>query len=241
MSRIPSYTVLNESIDENDQDLSWENMYQSNILSSSNISNFDVARPNYSQPNYDSLTGTGTPTMSKLYDDMLMNNQQTQDYMNKVGLFRNNPPYPPAQRIELPSMAQPPLNLTYPTDRYSPKDYSLASDSNYIQSTANIPVPLVAPPALKDSREQPSSVMPINNPIVIKHTQPEPVNQKENFFSNRDEFSSYHNPNCMNVYGHVHNCPMCMAYFTRNEKSLLIIIGFLLIIILVLLFMTYKK
>lgn len=233
MSRIPAYTVLNESIDDKDVQ-TWENAYQSNLLSSTNVSNYDVYKPNYSPRDYDTLSGSSDmPSVSKLYDDMLTNNAHTQDYMNRQGLYPNYSPYPPQTKMGLPSLQpQPPYNVNYPTNGYSPYDYSLAQNSNYIKSTANIPVPLSSSTALKDSREEPSMIMPNNNPLVIKHSNPDLM--KENYYGTG-------NMNCMNIYDHVHNCPMCMGYFHRNEKSLLIIIGFLLVIIFVLLLMLFKK
>jgi hypothetical protein len=215
---------------------SWETAYQSNLLSASNVSNYDVMRPNYTSLNYESLTGNSEPpVISKMYDDMLANNQQTQNYMNNNGLYPNYAPYPLPGKLSIPQV-HPPLNTTYPTNGYSPKDNSLAYNSNYVESIANIPVPLSSVTATKDARQQNSYVIDQNNPMVIKHGIPEQSNigVKEKFDDELD------NLQCLHVYNHSRNCPMCRGYFTRNEKSLLIIIGFLVAIIIFLLVMLSK-
>ena len=263
MSKVPAYTILNDSIEDNPDGIqSWENMYQSNLLNSSSYSNYDMVKPGLKHINYESLTGN-EPEIPSSYNTILSNNENTGNYMNQQGLFPNYQPYPLPSKLNIPAV-QPPYNRPYPSDGFSAGDASLAYRSGILSSVANIPVPASSHASLQDARNTKSYVMEQNPLLITKndyekyeekpkakvnidsklHNSPEDRLLSSNEHSIKESYSSnmdYGGMNCMHVFKHINHCPVCHSYLTRNERALLIIIGFLLLIVFVLMYLLFKK
>jgi hypothetical protein len=97
-------------------------------------------------------------------------------------------------------------------------------------------VPLASNPALQDARDSPSVPMGPSTLMLVAERQ-----FKEGFKQGREHFASSYVPTCGDSIEHVNSCPICSSYVNSDKKILQVVIGFLVMIILVLLFFLVKK
>ena len=238
-SQIPAFTVLDDGFN-NESNLqppkqAWQSMYDSNILSAppnSPFSGYEVSKPDDS--NYESLTNATNPVprIPESYNQGLIDNSSQLSRNLRYNLPAT-PPIPLQSHINLPSF-NPPYGTPYSSSKFSPYDGELSMQAGVRSFYALPGVPVSSQQALQDARDSPAVQMSPQTITMIADN-----HFREGFKQGRERYES--NVNCPECMSHISSCPVCNNYINSHKSIYLLIIGFLSFIILILLFILYKK
>jgi len=181
---------------------------------------------------YETLThATRTPQMPLSYDESLFNNAAVSQKNLRYNLPANAP-------LPLPSYIDPPLTPTpygtpYPSNGYSSFDSNETMNAGIPQFYSTSGVPVASWPSLEDARNSPSVPAGPATVAIIAET-----HFKEGF---KQGLEHYTPPTCTGSIDHLTSCPICSHYVNGDKKFYKIAIGFLIILILLLLWMLFRK
>jgi len=245
-SNVPSFTILNDALGDDlgqmeQQSMqppqpAWQSMYQSNILSpppNSSILANDMSQ--MAEPNYDSLTHhTPTPNIPASYGASLFNNAAVSSKNLRFNLPAT-PSAPLPSYLDVPYV-NPPYGTSYPSSGYSAYDGAQAMNAGMPQFYSPQGVPAASWPALQDARDSPSVPIGPNNIAIIAER-----HYKEGFNRGREQYAESYQPACSQCVAHIEGCPICNGYMNGDKKLYRIGIGVLLIFILILLWMLFRR
>ena len=213
----------------------WQNMYDSNILSAppnSPFSNFEVS---HVDSDYETLTHqSSSPQIPQSYNDGVMNNELVHQTNMNYNLPANAP-HPLPSYMDLPAF-NPPYGMAYPSSKYSAYDGELAMNAGVISYHGLPGVPVSSPTALQDARDSASVPMgPLQMAVVAEN------HYREGFKNGRENYASTYAPSCSECIAHIQGCTVCNHFVSGHLKFYQIGIALLIILVLILLWMLFRR
>lgn len=248
-NQVPTFSVLEDIQDNNNDDNNWKKMYDSSLMAPS------LVLPAYEPENkfgYDTTgyVSSSEPRISKRYNQMIDSNDYLVQNLKDNNMSTWSNPLP--DKVKLPSFV-PPYGTTYPSAKYSPYDAALAYESGFIAATSQPSVPVSSVAAMTNAQNQTS--IPLNQSVVTSQLTLEDIKSvldskiKEHYgqLSNQitGKINQTHDTNCSEVIKHAQSCPVCTGYMTSNTATDLkvyrVIIVMLIIVVIILFIIVLRK
>lgn len=234
MPGIPAFTVLEDAFQFPQESMieqrpPWQMMYESNILGESRNSSFSQYGISHTDSDYESLTQeTHKPQLASNYEDSHINTSKVNMHNARYNL-PTQAPVPLQKMITLPEM-HPPYGTPYPTGGYSAQDGIDAINTGIPQAYSIPGVPVGSWPALIDARDSPDVHM--EQSVAAEH------HFKEGFKQGMEHYSA---PSCADSIAHIQSCRICSHFVSGDLRFYRIAIGFLIFLVLVLLYILFRK